>query len=296
MRGSVGTGFRAPSLQELYRAPAQNFTSGIDTLACEQGITGLPFDPCEANQYEASVRGNPNLEAEESTSWGAGFVWNPIDDLAISLDYYNIELGQQIANLPFQTVLDLEAEGNPLVAGLVRRNPGTGGLTGGLVILPALNLSGFKTNGWDLNFDYTIDTAIGRWNPFLDVSYVGRFDQETVPGTGFDTLLTVGAPDLRANLGVNWSHGDFGASLIANHIGDNEGQVGNQTSQVSSWTTLDAQVSWATPWKGKVTLGVRNLADRDPPLNNVIFQHPFYVNSQYDFLGRVPYVRYTQDL
>ena len=39
---------------------------------------------------------------------------------------------------------------------------------------------------------------------------------------------------------------------------------------------------------------MRNIGDRDPPLDNTLLSGPFYVNSQYDWYGRVPYVRYEQ--
>ena len=294
LRASWGTGFRAPELSTLYQAPQQTFTPAIDTVGCEQGLV-LPFDPCESNQYEAYVQGNPNLTAEESTSWGFGAVWNPIDNLTLSLDYYDIELDQQIGNLPVQTILDLEAAGNPLVDGLVIRNPANGSVD--RITAPALNLSGFQTSGIDFEADYRLDSDWGTFNPFLTVSYVRKFDQEILPGDGFidvRELLGFFAPDMRAQAGVNWSYGDFSAATTGTMIGDSELFVAGQNVRIGTWTTWNLQASWSTPWKGKVTAGVRNIADRAPPLNNVAFAHPFYSNTQYDFYGRVPYVRYEQ--
>jgi hypothetical protein len=44
-----------------------------------------------------------------------------------------------------------------------------------------------------------------------------------------------------------------------------------------------------------VTVGARNLFDEDPPTTQDI-GNPFYTNYLYDVYGRVPYVRYEQDL
>jgi iron complex outermembrane receptor protein len=64
---------------------------------------------------------------------------------------------------------------------------------------------------------------------------------------------------------------------------------------LSSWTTWDASVGWATPWNGKVTVGARNLFDRDPPTTPAI-GNPNYTEQLHDVFGRVPFVRYEQNL
>ena len=94
---------------------------------------------------------------------------------------------------------------------------------------------------------------------------------------------------------MTWSFGDFSAGGFATYIGDSEQEIANTLQHIPSWTTTNLQVSWMAPWNGKLTLGVRNIGDRAPPLNNVAFASPFYSNSQYDFYGRVPYVRYEQN-
>jgi iron complex outermembrane receptor protein len=60
-------------------------------------------------------------------------------------------------------------------------------------------------------------------------------------------------------------------------------------------STWDLSVSYATPWNGLVTLGARNLFDEDPP-TTLNIGAPYYSNYLHDVYGRVPYVRYEQDL
>ena len=55
------------------------------------------------------------------------------------------------------------------------------------------------------------------------------------------------------------------------------------------------QVFYNTPWNGTVTVGARNVFDEDPPTSANIGS-PFYTNYLHDVYGRVPYVRYTQEL
>jgi iron complex outermembrane receptor protein len=54
-------------------------------------------------------------------------------------------------------------------------------------------------------------------------------------------------------------------------------------------------VFYNTPWNGQVTVGARNVFDEDPPTSANIGS-PFYSNYLHDVYGRVPYVRYQQDL
>ena len=69
----------------------------------------------------------------------------------------------------------------------------------------------------------------------------------------------------------------------------------DESSSLSSWTTWDLQFAYATPWNGRVVAGARNLFDRDPPTDPAL-GNPFYSNALHDIYGRVPYIRYEQDL
>ncbi|MBB5206884.1 TonB-dependent receptor [Chiayiivirga flava] len=298
LRASWGTGFRAPDLASLNQSSRQSFNGAIDTSACEGLVDySAPFDPCVARQYENATGANPNLAAEESTNYGAGIVWSVLDNLTVSLDYYNIELTNQIAPLGLQTILDLEAEGDPLVDGLVTRNP-----NGSVAIVNRipLNLSGFRTSGYDFEVDYRLETDIGVFSPKFVVSYLDTFETETLPGSGFGDAITGSGfvPDVRAQLQLDWALGDFGVGIVGDHIGDSyqDATIAGEDVRVTipSWTTWDLQATWSAPWNGKLTVGVRNVADKAPPLDNIILSSPFYLNSQYDFYGRVPYVRYEQ--
>ncbi len=304
VRGSWGEGFRAPSLQQLNQSPQQSFNGARDIRACNGLIPfSAPYNPCNTRQYENRTGGNPNLRPEESENWGVGFVWSPLDRLNITADWYDIELDQQIAPLALQTILNLEGSTDPadnaLVAGLVQRNPNTGAII--IVNRTPLNLSGFKTDGIDLSVDYAFDSDYGTWSQRLDYTYVNSFETEGLPGTGFGDALTGSGfvPDTRAALTLGWAMGDFGATLIGDMIGDSSQTitVAGQpiTVNIPHWVTWDLQGTWNTPWQGKVTVGVRNIGDKAPPLDNQIISSPFYLNSQYDFYGRVPYVRYEQN-
>ncbi|MDH3589868.1 MAG: TonB-dependent receptor, partial [Gammaproteobacteria bacterium] len=100
--------------------------------------------------------------------------------------------------------------------------------------------------------------------------------------------------EMRSALTVNWTRGDFSATLNGNHIDDTSYSDGS--ARLSDWTTFDLQVGYATPWNGRVVVGARNITDEDPPTDPVGLSNPYYSNGLHDVYGRVPYIRYEQDL
>ncbi|MCH8219860.1 MAG: TonB-dependent receptor, partial [Proteobacteria bacterium] len=120
LRASYGEGFRAPSMLELYSSPAQSFPAAIDSVRCAAtpeggadgrllpGVTVSSGHPCLTTQYQTATGGNAALDAEQSKNLNVGFVFSPIDDLSISLDYYHIDMTDQIGTLPLQSILDAE--------------------------------------------------------------------------------------------------------------------------------------------------------------------------------------------
>lgn len=318
-RGSWGKGFRAPTMGDLYGATsstnvevpplASQGLRGGDQLACDaltavRAATGdasyqpYPVDPCGTNaQYQVLLTSNPNLGPEESTNWGVGIVFNPIENLNIALDYFNVEIEGQISNVPLVLALQYGDEGRPSYGvdrgGSIVAPNGT--VLPGPVrnfLLPIDNAAMQETQGVDLEISYMFDMGTaGSFSPSFTWTHVLADDFTPPFADTIEQAGTFGAPENRAQLNLGWSLGDFGATIIGNYIDGHE-DVG--VVSIPSWTTWDAQANWNTPWDGRVTLGVRNIGEKLPPFNTV-YGSPFYDNSLYNIWGRVPYMRYEQN-
>lgn len=302
VRGGYGEGFRAPTLNNLFSTGGQSFNNAVDTLRCRTQSTGIPNDPnvppgdpCNSTQYQNIFGGNINLKPEESENWGVGFVWNPTADFSTSVDYYDIEFTKEITSIPLQQILINEANGvGPGGTDNVTRNQ-----AGNIVLVNAslTNLSGRKQDGIDVNAQYRFSLG-ENWGDFtarVDASKVLNYEIEVNPGSGFvESLAGAFTPDFRANALLGWTGGDFGASAIYEHITDTN-TVGAGAG-LGSWNVWHVQFTYDTPWNGKVTVGARNVFDQDPPLNTAVLDHPYYSNGLHDIYGRVPYIRYEQDL
>jgi iron complex outermembrane receptor protein len=126
---------------------------------------------------------------------------------------------------------------------------------------------------------------------------------------------------LRSNITTSWQYGDFGATLgmryrsaldegcsdavdTADALGRPElrtlcaepdaidPQFGGPTNKLDDIYYFDLQATWDTPWNGRITGGIRNLTDENPPVSYSTFANSF--DPQYDVPGRFWYVSYTQ--
>jgi iron complex outermembrane receptor protein len=316
-------------MTELYASTSQSFNGAIDTLACANSPTGdpgtgrdptdptgqnlPPGNPCQLTQYQNFQSGNRNLGAEESTSWNVGLVWNPLDDLSIALDWYDIELEDEIGFASMQGLFDEEFAlrqagdtGTPfstsagggasgVLVGSVVRNPNNNRLV--TVLRPNTNFAKRETDGLDVEGSYAFSVgAVGDFRTTVQWTYVNEYERDEADGLGLRDPQFFD-PSNRGTIGLNWALGDFGANVMWNYIGGSsiEDANGIKTNDLDSFKTWDASATYATPWNGTVTIGARNLFDEDPP-TSVGIGSPFYSNYLHDVYGRVPYLRYEQDL
>lgn len=87
IRGSVSTGFRAPSLQQT------NF-SNTNTSIIAGNLVYTKLVPNYSSIAKAA--GIPALTPETSTNASIGFTWKPLSNLTLTLDFYTISIKNRI--------------------------------------------------------------------------------------------------------------------------------------------------------------------------------------------------------
>ena len=91
-RGSVSSGFRAPSLgQSFFSSTATNFIN-----VAGQGLVPFESLTLPVNSPAAQVLGAQPLKPENSLHTSAGVVINPVPDLDVTVDYYHISIDDRI--------------------------------------------------------------------------------------------------------------------------------------------------------------------------------------------------------
>lgn len=311
LRASVGQGFRAPTLDILNAQAAFSADSVTDAQTC--AAFGQP--PNCSTQIEAWVIANPNLDAETSDQFSAGLAWDPTDWLSVTADYWNITVNDRVAAISTATIIGclagttancppglsvLPAAVTPPVEALglgLARAPGTGEIL--YVQRGFANLGTIEADGVDLNLRTEFDLA--DWGAVRNQLQVSWNRSYTVDG-GDNVIDEPSVPEFRAQMQNVWEVADFTFGWNINYIHSTSSTAANQIppnlafpQELPSWTTHDVQVTWAAPWNGRLTLGVNNVADKDP------VQDPFdptgrgFDFSLYDGFGRVPFIRYTQN-
>lgn len=87
LRGSASSGFRAPTLHQIYNTSTQaSFVAGTIQLS------GL----FNNNSKQAFLLGVPNLKPEKSTNFTLGIGLTPSKNVSITLDYYGITIKDRI--------------------------------------------------------------------------------------------------------------------------------------------------------------------------------------------------------
>lgn len=129
-RANYATSFKAPDMQLVYAEGAASYSGIFDYYSCRSGEglgqatdpNGNPIpktvDECRSNnnvsnvvsyQTQTVIAGNPGLKEEEGESISAGFVWDIMDGMSLSMDYWRIELTDAASQLDNDYLLRNEA-------------------------------------------------------------------------------------------------------------------------------------------------------------------------------------------
>ncbi|HEY8876343.1 MAG TPA: TonB-dependent receptor [Roseateles sp.] len=304
VRGSYSTGFRAPSLYELNAAQTYTNSGTVnDPLLCPSG-TGSPA-VCKA-QFMVLNGGNLKLAPEKSKNATLGLMVQPVSDLNVGLDFWWLRLKNQIGVVGDDSLFD--PANYALFSQYFHRN-GAGqlstngnqcpGANCGYVDVRQQNLGGTNTSGIDITANYRMPTAIGTFTFGLNSTYVSKYEYQDFRDGPWNQNVGVysgAGPVFRwqHTLTGTWTKDAFTAGATAYY---KSGYIDSDpTNRVSNYATLDVFGSWKPVKKATLTLGVRNLTDRDPPLSyqTQVFQagyDPRYTNA----IGRTYYARASYD-
>jgi len=321
-RGSYNRAIRAPNIVELFTPQSIGIGGSSDPCAgaapvatsaqcANTGVTPAQYGSIlanPANQYNALFGGNPNLTPEIADTYTIGLVLQPrwIPGLAVTVDYFDIDVAHVVSRQGFQTVMaQCLATGAPFFCSKIHRAPGTGSLwlsPTGFVDVANANAGGLKTSGVDVIANY--DRLIGRArfslhyaSTFLrslevdtgieplDGNGDGKFDCAGLYGNACAGFLT-GAPSPtyrhRLRLGLTFA-GDIGLLAQWRHLSSvrNDGlshdcdinpgpsctaSVAPANRRIGAQNYFDLNLGARIADRFNFRLGANNLFDRRPPI------------------------------
>ncbi len=304
-RGSYSTGFRAPSLFDL-NAPSVYTNTGNaynDPVRCPGGnpLPGVSRgDNCQV-QFQALIGGNKALQAETSKNYSLGTVIEPVKNLTVSIDLWQVLLKKQISGLSQDTIF-----ADPVkYAALFHRAPdGSLSTDGSLCPGPNCgyiedtnaNLGRIKTNGLDLGVGYTFPVEyVGTFAVGANATYVHRYLYQNEEGGEYFQNVGVYSGNnpifkWQAAVNVDWTRGPFGLGVASRYKTGYLDQ--DPSNHVSSYILFDAYGSYQPIKNITLTVGMKNIADRQPPFSNQTLTFQVGYDPRYsDPLGRTLYGR-----
>ena len=279
IRGTVGTGFRAPSLTQIGYAQTDGRTSLFFNAATGQTeLRPTVAKLVTADSTIGQLLGAKPLKAEKSWNAGLGFVFTPTTALSITLDGYYIRIKDRI-----------ERTGRlfgPGISAILAAN----GLADIEQAEYFINAADTETKGFDLVADYSRTLGdFGKIGATLAFNYsrtkvtdVVATPSQLFAANGASLLgagsvffggdkigeLEVLQPHTKLVSTLNWSKGNFGLSVTATRYGKyTQRTAAGDDRHFGAKIITDASVSAKVTDFATLSVGATNLFDVRPETN-----------------------------
>lgn len=304
-RGSYSTSFRAPDMHFVFAERSGAYSNVLDTRRClESGrsTTQCPSSDITTNYTAFGVRqGTKDLVEETGKSWTLGVVWDLMEGLSVSTDYYQIELEDVVADISTSYILDGEAG---CATGLTRnRQPFTLGGPGSAFCNDMLsrvtrldapgtpnhgqiteirrgpiNRAFLGTKGIDATLDWRKDTD--RYGDFrVQLGYSHTLEQRSSqfkndPIRDYRDDLTNFDFRSRIRNTTTWQKGDWQAALFMLRYGSLPNW--QETGRIAPYFVYNTSVGKRVTDKLRVNMYVNNIFDKIHPKDDGFNSYPYF--------------------
>ncbi|MDV6330262.1 TonB-dependent receptor domain-containing protein [Asticcacaulis sp. 201] len=307
LRAAYGTGFRAPDLHYVFANLDLFHPSVTDYYKCRTEEPGTDYSDCSyADEDILKHReGNRKLKPETSSSYNYGAVWQPNRYFDISVDYFNVDMRDQVNDMSLDQVLRDEADcrvgttdtgtavnsSSPTcVDALSRVHRDKDGNISYVYINP-INVSNEKTDGIDVEMHALWPTPYGQFK--LSAGHTHVLNHTSVQYAGdaeVDRLAQDSGyyiPRDKTNMALTWSLAPVSVTVSGTRIGRLPNY--DEDAWVKPWTLYNATALWDITPSVKATLTINNLLDTKPAKDNTWASYPYYNSNWYDSVGRSAY-------
>lgn len=291
LRASYSTGFRAPSLHQIYLSNIQTLVSG-----------GTISNQGTFNNVDPIIReglGVPQLTAETSKNISAGITFKPVTNLSLSVDYYNVKVDDRVL---FTGEIGFDGDDNSTnpVEQILLDNS----ITSLKFFVNAVNTN---TSGVDLVANYrNLELGSGM----LGLTLAANFNETTIEGeidtptllaaNGYEIFnrkeqsrITSARPKSKVLLGVDYNINDWNISLNNTYFGEVSWQHSNNglngVDLGNGPLPLD-DAAYDQTFSGKIITDLiigYNFSDRisgNLAINNLLNVYPDEIDTKGDFV------------
>ncbi|KZN61082.1 TonB-denpendent receptor [Pseudoalteromonas luteoviolacea CPMOR-1] len=250
VRGSVSTGFRAPTVGQ---ANVSNVQTNLSSGVLVDSALLPPTNPV------SEILGGTELQPEESESYTLGFVYQT-GDLFLTIDYYNIQVEDRLSqsekiNLTPAQKEALKADGVPNVDSIAQVSFFTNDFdttTQGVDVVANYSmdlLGGFATFSMAYNWN---ETEVDKFSDITGAFKVKRLENDL--------------PQHRATYTWTQQWEDFSGFIRYNYFGEYQGvHVDYDATAIMADPnfTFDAELTYYATENISLTVGANNIFDQD---------------------------------
>jgi iron complex outermembrane recepter protein len=279
LRGSYNTGFRVPSFNQIFNGQQINPLPGADLAdpkTCPGGIPAPLLAGCAAVNPDVITGGKLDLGPETSKQFGLGVVFQPVRNFSVTVDWWSIDRANTIATLSIRQLVD-----NYSLFSDRFIYDGTGKLI--QVDRTNINAGASKTQGIDISVRGSQSIGSGVVSLGLDGTYLIEKKSQLVPNVPFGAS-EIGNSVLGGDLALRWKHNafiayqsgpiDFAISQIFRKgykdrvlpgVANGTVTPPDLQTHVNDYVTYNFSLGYKFRENMKLTAGVKNLLDTDPP-------------------------------
>ncbi|MEO6276450.1 TonB-dependent receptor [Roseateles sp.] len=278
LRASVGKGFRAPSLSDLYRPLTQGSSATLVDPVCLAADPTNTVTDC-SDIWVTLNYSNPNLKPEKSRQFSAGVVFEPQRGVNLNVDYWNIEKRNLISTLGVDVIL-----GNLTKYGDLVHRDEDGDIDA--IDLIKANRGKQRISGLDFGIALTnLKTGVGQFGLRLNGTLTLKSEQQTGDGDPYVSNLNVFINDgvvqrWRHTASVDYETGPFSFTLSNTYLSRYNDQhvIGKPDRKVDAYSLWNLSAAWEATKALTLRAGVQNLFDKAPPFS----QQAYFFLSGYD--------------
>jgi len=284
VRGTYGTSFRAPRLNDLDTRFNQNIFFPLPD----------PRSPTGTSNTILRAGNDPDLKPEHATAWTIGADLRPraLPDFSLSATFFRTKFKGRIGRaddvfgiLPNEDIFAPLITRNPdlATATALLDDPALLNLVGStdpndvdaIVNILVTNLGVTLVRGLDVTAAYDVVTPIGKFGLQLNAGILADF-KEAVTATAplVDRVDTIDRPvDWRMRSRLSWSRHGLSVTAFLNYVDNYTNDNVDPAEPISDWLTADLTLSFRTEdrpsrrWLQGLafSVSVLNLTDKDPP-------------------------------
>lgn len=274
LRASYNTGFRVPSFNQIFNGVTESPNPGnnlTDPSTCPAGGVVNVTAGCGAITPTSLSGGNLNLEPETSEQYSAGIVFTPAPQFSASVDFWSIAVDNTIGAL---TIAQLLANQPSFSDRVIRTSNVITQLD-----LRADNIGSRRTQGLEVALRGGVDAFNGVLTAGLDGTYLLKKKEKFLPTAPFGSSL-IGVFTYAGDLGLKWKHSAFinyavddmlfsFSQIYRNGYRNNalptSASRPDYNARVKAYVTYNLSAAMDMNDKLRLTAGIRNVFDTDPP-------------------------------